>query len=499
MPNIGNNDVSILRGGDTRVFIQSSGISPAYAYEYYGCMQLEGPEQASGDPTPVYCPSTTQRNAWDIVDEAPTVQELGSTDFTQRMDRYLADALWDIRKRRCVLNIQAVLGRCQNPSDFYNWDSKIIFKNARLTNFSLPQMNILEGGDNGGLDITGSFSFRDIIPIRSIKFADKGESTIVAEVLDGMFYDSVQCGDCGPASDGCQKFYALTLSNAGSPGLSSQFLRSSDGGDTVSGIDIPTLGGLSGTRMTVVSDKAIVISQPNNAHHYSPISDIDNGTVNWTRVSTGYVASKGPRAIYAKSPTNIFIAAAGGYIYLMTDPSLAVTVLSDGSATTQDMNDIDGFGQTIVAVGNNNAIMFSENGGDGFSLVTGPTVGIALNTIQVLSRNVWMVGTANGKLYYTTNKGTSWTQISLPANINSITRLRFYDDIVGYMSVQFTTGVAAVYRTTDSGYSWHNTAPDISGLSTAERINFVAACGYNIVAAGGRKTSGGDGILAIAE
>jgi photosystem II stability/assembly factor-like uncharacterized protein len=493
------NDIAIIRGGDTRVFIQSAGISPANPYDYYGCMQLEGPEQAQGDPTPVYCPSTTQRNAWDIVDEAPTVQELGSTDFTQRMDRYLSDSLWDIRRRRCVFNLQAVIGRCQNPSDFTQWDSKIILKDARLTSFSLPQMNILDGSDNGGLDMTGSFSFRDIINIKSMRFSEVGDTTIVAEVLDGLYSDTVQCGDCGPASDGCQKFYGLTLANGGSPGLSSQLIHSSNGGDTITGIDIPTLGGLSGTRMAVVGNKVVVISQPNLAHHYATVTDVDNDTVNWTKVSSGYVAAKGPRALYVKSPSQTFIAGAGGYIYLMTDPTLAVTVISDGSVSSQQLNDIGGIGQTIVAVGGSNAVLRSDNGGAGFSLIVGPAVGIALNAIAVLSKNVWLIGAANGRLYYTINGGTSWVLMSIPSTINVINRIQFVDDIVGYMAVQTTSGAAAVYRTSDSGHSWSNTSPDISDLPTAERINFCAPCGYNTVAAGGRKTSAGDGLLAIAQ
>lgn len=488
-----------LESGMIRIFIQDDGINPLASYNYYGCMSLDGPSQDLGTPEPQYCPSPTQRGVWDIIASVRKAQALGTSDFTARADRYMTDIWFELKRRGCKINMAAVIGSCQTPDQFDDWDAKIVFLGTRLTNLALPTLNSLTGDDNAIIDFSGSFSFEDWDAIKAIRFGEKADATVLAEALDGFFFDSATCGDCGTPSDGCNHLYVLTLANAGSPGLSSQVVYSLNGGSTWANVDIPTLGGLSGTKMRPMGNKVVVISQANGAHHYSPVSSINNGVANWTRVSSGYVATKGPRAIYVQSSNKAYIAGAGGYIYYLTNPTGAVSVLTDGSLTTQDQNDIAAFGKTVVSVGGNNSLLYSSNGGSTFALVTGPAVGVNLTAVWCMSPNIWLVGTGNGKLYCTLNSGTSWTEIGgFPSGISVINDIWFEDELVGYLAAE-VNGTAYVFRTTDSGNTWQNSAPHVASLPSAVRVNFVYSCGRNSVFAGGRKTSGGDGMIALAE
>lgn len=496
------NSPNITQGGQARVFVQTDGPSPANSYDYFGAMQVGDAEEPQGSSTPVYLPSSRQRNKWDIVDEVPSVPELGTLPFQQRMDRLLRSAWWDLKERACRFHLQAVLGKCSNPSDFTEWEAKIVYSFAKLTSFGHGTLNPNEGGDNAAINESGEFEFRRMIPIRPIRFSEKADAVILAEVLDGLYHDVAQCGDCGPASDGCKKAYFLTLANGGSPGLSSQIIYTTDGFTTVSAIDIPTLGGLSGTRLAVIGSYLVVISQASASHHISALADIDAGLTDWTEVGTGYIPGKGPRAIHSASAMRSFVAAAGGYIYRLDDATTAVEIATDGSVTTQDLNDIHGSGDVIVAVGGSNSVLVSTNDGDSFALVTGPTPGVGLNAIWVTDANVWYVGTADGRLFYTVNSGRAWMQSNLGSGIVAITDIRFVEDqnaagIIGYLAAQTGSG-SRVYRTTDNGHSWQYRAPAIDKLPTAERINGVYPCGYNQVAAFGRVTSAGDGLLAVA-
>lgn len=491
-------DVAILKGGDVRIFVQDSA-SPSSPYYYYGCTSLDGPTQDLGEPTPIYCPSSAQRNRWDIVDEVSKAPALGTTDFTQHADRYLRDVWWDLKDRGCTFNVQAVIGRCQTPSDFTQWDSKLLLARTRLTKLALGALSPLAGDNNDAIDMTGSLSFRDFGPIKAISGGEVASAAVVAEVLDGLFSDSLSCGECGVASDGCQKLYWLTTANPGSPGLSSQIVYSLDGGATWASLDIPALGGLSGNRVDDVGSMLVVVSEAKGGHVYQLLSQIDAGTIAWVLSTSGYVAGKSPRCIWSKSPFETYVGAAGGYVYLMTDPTLPVVVISDGSSTTQNLNDIHGYGQVVVAVGGSNAVIKSDNNGETWSLVVGPAVGVNLTAVWCMSKTTWLVGTGNGKLYYTTNSGLTWTQIQIGLTGAVVNDIKFYDDTVGYMAIEIGGGVGRVYRTTDSGHTWQYQAPHISGLPSAYRWNAVAPCGRNEVAAGGIKTVGGDGVLAIAE
>lgn len=488
-------DQSVLTQGNVRVFIQEDGVNPSAPYIYYGCLMLDSPSQDLGTPDPIYCPSSEVRNKWDIIDDVPKAPALGSVDFTQHASRNLTEIWFDLKRRGCKVNLQAVAGSCQRPDDFTQWDAKIAFIGARLNTLGASPLNPLTGDDNAPVDWTGTFNFRDWDIIRSIRFGEVADSTLVAEVLDGFYYDTIQCGECGAPSDGCNIAYLLTVSNSGSPGLSGQLLYSLNKGATWTAVDITTLGGLSPNRFAPMGNRIVVVSQATGSHHYATLTNGVPG--GFSAVSTGYVSTKGPRAIYVKNSNQAFVAAAGGYIYYMSSPVSGVTVLTDGSISTQDLNDIAGNGNTIVAVGNNNAVLVSTNGGSTFSLVTGPAVGVNLSAVWAMSSYIWLVGTGTGRLFYTLNGGTSWTEIVLGAGITAINDIRFIDDLVGYIAAE-QNGAATIFRTTDSGNSWQNSAPHVSSLPSAQRVNFVFPCGRNRVLVGGRKTVGGDGIAAIA-
>lgn len=495
-------DLNLMKAGDARIFLQIDGSSPANPYYYYGCLSIGGITQDLGAGTPVYCPSTAVRNQWDIVDNVPSVQALPTTDFTQHADRNLSEVWWGLRKKGCRVNGIVNFGNCQRPDDLNAFDSKLVLNGIRLTNFAMPELNPLAGDGNATVDITGSWEMLDFLPFRQIQFTEKLDSILLAEGVDAIYADNINCGDCGAVSDGCQKCYVLSISNSGSPGLSSQIVYSANNGATGGSIDINTLGGKSANRQAAVGLYLVVVSETDGAHHWSPFTSIDAGSQNWTRVSSGYVAGKSPRAIFSVSPVRTYIGAAGGYIYLMTDPKKAVSPLTDGSLTTQNVNDIHAKGRLVLAGCNSNALLYSANNGNTFALVTGPEPGAALSAVWIVNSNIWWVATGTGNLYYTANGGTTWTEATPDSNLTVINDIWFSDDgIVGYFAGQVGGGSSAarIYRTSDNGYTWNNTAPYLSGLPTAERYNTVVGCDYNKVIAAGRVGAAGDGVIAFAE
>lgn len=491
------NDTNTVKSAEARIFVQVDGPSPANPYYYVGCLSLGGLSEELGAGTPVYCPSSDQRNKFDIIDIVPSVQGLPTTDFTQRMDRFLQDFWWDLRKRGCRLHGVVVLSNCARPDDIDQFDSKIILQSFRLTNFSLPELNSLAGDNNAAVDLTGSLEMMAFNPVRRLRWGEKLDSVILAEALDAVFVPDVDCADCNAP----KHVYILTTANSGSPGLSSQIVYSLDGGNTGAPIDIPTLGGLSGNRLAAVGLYLVVVSEANGAHHWSLLSNIDAGVTSWSRVNSGYVATKSPRCIFSASPTRTYIGAAGGYIYLMTNPTTPVTVLTDGSITAQNVNDIHGKGRLILSGGNSNTLLYSDNQGETFTLITGPEPGQNLSAVWLIDENIWWVGTGNGNLYYTKNGGSSWVEATPDPALTVVNRIWFVDDIVGYFSGQIGGGSSAarIYRTTDNGYSWHNGAPYLTGLPAAERYNAVVADDYNTVLAVGRVGAGGDGIASFAD
>lgn len=492
-------DISLAKSGQFRVFVQEAGSSPDNPYVYVGCLSLGGFQQDLGTGDPIYCPSSEVRGAYDIVDTTAPPPALPTTDFTQHMSRDLQDFWWDLRRRRCKFNLTVVGSNCAAPDDINDFESKILAKGVALTAFNMAALNTLDA--DAVVDLTGSLQVTAFDRFLPMTFGEKADTSTFAEVLDGIFADKIQCGDCGDPSDGSQKMYLLTTTIAASPALSSQIVHSKDGGKTWATDDITTLATQAGSKLANVGTRIVVVSNADLAHHYKQQSTLDAGTSgSWSRVSSGYVASKGPNAIWSKSPSQTYVAANGGYIYFMANPTTAVTVLTDGSVTTQNLNDIRGKGRTIVAVGGSNAVLLSENDGSTWSLVTGPAVGVALNTVEVVTPSIWFVGAANGKSFYTTDKGASWTEMTPDSAITNVNSIRFVDEMVGYMAVE-TSGDPRIYRTSDNGYSWHYDQNYVGGVPSAANFNFVvpSANNYNVALAGGLKSVGTDGIVLIGQ
>lgn len=491
-------DTSLAKSGQARVFVQPDGSSPDNPYLFVGCLNLGGLQNDLGTGEPIFCPSSSVPGKFDIVDTTAPPPSLPTTDFTQHMDRFLNDFWWDLRKRRCKFNGKIKLSACARPDDPDDFESLIILKDMELTAFNTGSFNGL--AEDAVIDLTGSLQMLDFDSFKPIIMGETADTVVFSEALDGMIADKVQCGgDCGQQSDGCQRMYVLTTTIAASPALASQLVHSKNGGATWATDNITTLGVQAGNKVAQVGNRIVVISSVDLAHHYKLQSAVDAGTSGaWTRVSGGYVASKGPRAIWSKSPSETYVAAAGGYVYFMSNPASSVAVLTDGSVTVQNLNDIRGTGRNIVAVGASNAVIVSYNGGATWSLVTGPAIGVALNTVEVINKNTWFIGAANGKSYFTTDGGASWTDCTPDSAITAVNQIRFVDDIVGYMSVTISGG-SRIYRTADNGASWHNESPYISSVPAADGYNFVAPCpgSYNVLLAGGIESGGTDGMLAL--
>lgn len=494
-------DPSIAQLGDFRVFVQEDGVSPGNEYYYHGSVEFGGIGEGQGDLTPIYAPSPDQRNRWVIVGYTRAVKSLPTTDLTARMLRDLQQVWWDLQERGCAVNIHVLIGRCEAPDDFMDWQAKIILSEAVMTDFNLPNMNPLSGENNAAGDITGSLTALSLNRFVPINFQEFANTELVAEAVDGFYASNVSCGDCGMNDDGCDTFLALQVSNAGSPGNSAQIVYTKKvSGGTWAVRDITTLGGKSANKMAKMGRSVVVISEADNAHHTITLANLyANNTSAWKRV-TGYATS--PLAIYPISSNRAIIVGESGYLWRLNTPGQSPSVISDGSITSQNLRAVDGKSNVVVAGGDTGAVVVSINKGKSFSLKAiidqdGNTVTGNVTAVGVIDSQKWMLGVA-GALYYTEDQGETYTlHPDWPATVSVINDIKFPQKQLGYIAAE-NSGAGVVYRSDTMGNIWSAEDPYIDGLPSATRYNFVAPCGWNEVAAGGIK-SGNDGVLAIAQ
>jgi photosystem II stability/assembly factor-like uncharacterized protein len=116
----------------------------------------------------------------------------------------------------------------------------------------------------------------------------------------------------------------------------------------------------------------------------------------------------------------------------------------------------------------------------------------------MLSATEWFIGYNDGKLYYTIDSGTTWTQKTTPGSLDFIDDIKFSTRSVGYLAGRDSGTTARILRTINGGQTWY-VLPETGGgtLPSTAIIRHLAVTGDepNVVWAAGTKAAGGDGIL----
>lgn len=488
--------------GLSRVWLFDGGAGPNVVPQYIAYGAAQGLDKNFGDVERIEVPSQVARKEYDAIGEIQSGEE--NATITIMLRRVLEPSLMlKVARKKCIADIQIHLGNCTDPRDFNaGWESGFVIalEGARITTYSTEELGSLQSDDESPINEEVEFSAREHYEIGPMTFAERAKSEIVQEIIKILVCDSPSCSDCEDPSDGCQKVFAITAPAGSSPGLQPEVVVSDDGFTTVAAEStITTLAiGEDPDDAACVGDNLIVVSQDSLSLHHAPLDDLLAGTASWTEVTTGFVATKGPRAIDNFGPFDVFIAGAGGYIYYSSDPTTSVSVLDAGVATTQDLNDIYAYSaEIVIAVGASNAVIFTTNGST-FQSVTGPAVGVVLNCVFARTEREWWVGTADGKIYYTKNQGQSWTEKTFPGSgTGQVDDILFASNMVGFAAHRNATPAGRILRTISGGHSWYVLPDGSSSLPANDRINSLAVCkrDVNTVFGGGLADNAADGIV----
>jgi hypothetical protein len=489
-----------------RVFIVEGQARGDHKPDYMGCAKMGGISYGFGDVTAIECPSPTQYGKFVEVGQTKGATSRPTTTLTSRYMASIESTLLRVAKRGCALDFQVHIGACQNPSVFNDFDKAIILEGVQASNYGTDDLSAISSDENNPVNETMDISAKDIYEVLKLSFSEKAGSVVANELVDVVICDSISCGECADESVGCGKIYAITTTVAGSPGTPPDVVFSLDGGVTWYAHDVDTTtGNLKG--VACVSDYLVVVDDTTPFMHYVAKGDvIGTGDPAWAGVSTGFVAGKAPLAI--KSVGNkAFIVGTGGYVYLLDlDPSVGVTVLDAGIASTADLLAVDALDENFaVAVGKDGDIIKTENGEDWTAVGSPVNPTTWINCVAVKSVNEWWIGTngigmSKGLLFFTTDGGVTWTQKGFSGSgTGDVEDIVFATPSVGYMSHTTAAGKGRIFRTYDGGYSW-TILPETQGtMPAADKFNSLAACAddVNFVVGVGLGDNASDGIVVI--
>ena len=173
-----------------------------------------------------------------------------------------------------------------------------------------------------------------------------------------------------------------------------------------------------------------------------------------------------------------------------------------GAATPVKLNAVDAISEDFaVAVGNDGGVVFTSDGASFAATTTSPVgVGVNLTTVGVVDENYWLVGTSNGRLYYTFNQGKSWTLKGFPGSGTGIVwDIAVATRSVIYLAHSTTAPAGRILRSFDGGYSWNLTPEGTAVLPANDHVAALAVCEFdaNLVIGGGLADDATDGFIVV--
>lgn len=204
----------------------------------------------------------------------------------------------------------------------------------------------------------------------------------------------------------------------------------------------------------------------------------DDRGVTWTLVNVGstnaqYVLSHQGLCL---AGNNLFCVTTGGYIYKSTDYGASWSTVDAGVTTTNNLTGITFFDDRLGwAFGVTNTLLVTYNAGATWSTASGPSAqaAVTINTAAATTRQILLLGYADGDLYFTKDGATVWESIShTGAGVGQVRALDFLDALQGVMVRNNAGPVGTVLRTIDGGRNWIAlTTPDNDGLNSVIYIH----------------------------
>jgi hypothetical protein len=483
---------------DSVVFIQEDG--PGAGYAAMPCHAIDSTSIGRTDPARVYCKDPGKRGERVIARTVPGRKEPGTLTINA-WSQAQSDLLHRIWQKNCMFGAQTHLDVCGLPTDVTAYTKILDYYGVVPGTLDYSNVDNLEGGEGVGMQVSLACTYDDLIEIMKIDtHAVAATEVTVAENMTSVWGDLTErCADpCGVDRDRCDILIATTEDVAAA---AAQCWYSVDAGVNWAATgNAPFADTLDMSSCLILDERWICFLGAASATGLAGACSItdDRGGTAWTEVDMGGTANMDfVKACYVHDAGSIWAAGGNadpnGHVWHSHDRGATWTMSEDIVAGC--LNDVaTADGDTIYAVGVDNTVMLSVDGGHTWtgSLDNGPMSADTydLLCVRCLTKDHVLVGgliDGNSEQLWQTFDGTAttptWTAITFQGSTTATTRtssLSLPPDgpkqhvwmIHGIATVN--TGSSYFFRSVDGGASFERWP-----LQANWRYNKVFACSVN--------------------
>lgn len=459
---------------NNRVFVQFGGSLPNIDTRYYGQDMnyaiMQGVNRSTnGQTTPHWTGDPNLTGQYRLIGVTTAAPALDTFTLNMMEKRGTINRLF---AQDCGFTAYVNSGDCGDISSFlYGWSDKIeIYPDAII--------GTVNGGNRGDWATDGPIinqvpgtTRRKTYEVGSLSFGSILGADIAVEVVDAVYGNLARCGNCGAQNNGTNWQYAVMIHSASNEAAVLYRITDASGAEITTGVvDIDGIGATADpTAIEIVGDKLVVLVTSELAYYYATINQATGVPGVFTKVTTGFVASKQPTDILAYSDREVFFSGNGGYVYKSSDITAGVSPLTSGGATVDNLLRIHGLGDTIVAVGANGVVLVSTTRGIAWFLTDDIPAASTLTGVDVRDRARYWVTTTAGELWYTLDGGATWHEKGLSDSPATLRDVRFATDEVGWVTGATAAPAGLIYATFNGGRDWttHAAAPRMVGVPGA--------------------------------
>jgi len=404
-------------------------------------------------------------------------------------------------------------GACDIPADPAAYIKILDFYYAMPGNLGYSNLDVLGGveGTPTGSQVSLANSIEDIIELFKITVDRVTDNITETTAFNDVYFDLTEkCADeCGERQEKCEIGIAVSDPVPGASSFSALGMGNvwytTDFGVTwaITAANPFVEAGAVPFRCLIIGDRWIVFQGNASPTYAGRCAISDDSGATWSQVDMGGTVGDYVLGVYAHDAGNIWAVGNDGTVWYSDDCCDSWTQQhARNSLTINDLWSVaTADGDTIYAVGENNTVLKSTDGGVTFSVETGPAgSNIILYAVAAMTNHNVLVGgaiDANEEcLWYTADGGTTYVARTFLGSTLASGRVRDIDDVNQqhiWMIHGTSSNINRMFRSIDGGASWERW-----NAVTNAGLNAVFACDSNYAWACG-EPSGGTAVMLRAQ